>query len=165
VVFNPREPLSVAHKDAMIRDSVRPGLTVVALGSESADGVPDAVGRLLNEKVDAIGLVAGLGPACSRVIEQSTQAKVPVFGFRESHDRDGALAAEVPDVERVGLEAGRITSHVLNGEGLGDRSPRPLIDTTTFVNTKTADALAITLPPGALRNARTVGAATPAQAP
>src|SRR5262249_21751601 len=69
VVFNPREPLSVAHKDAMIRDAARPGLTVVALGSELADGVPDAVGRLLDEKVDAIGLVAGLGPACSRVIE------------------------------------------------------------------------------------------------
>jgi putative ABC transport system substrate-binding protein len=157
VVFNGKEPLSLAHKDAMIRDATRVNLEVVAVESQGEEEVPDAIGRLLDQPVDAVCLVVGLGDSCASIIERSRRARVPVFGFRAAHVRAGALAAEVPDVERVGVEAGRVIFHVLGGEKPGLLPYHRLIDTNTFVNPAIAEELAIPLPPGALRNARALG--------
>jgi putative ABC transport system substrate-binding protein len=159
VVFNVREPLSLAHNDAMIRDSARVNLEVVAAGSEGEEAASDAIERLLGVPVDAVSLVVGLGDSCATIIERARRAKVPVFGFREAHVRAGAVAAEVPDVERVGVETGRVIFHVLSGDKPGLLPYRRLIDTNTIVNPAIAAELAIPLPPGALRNARALGTA------
>jgi ABC-type uncharacterized transport system substrate-binding protein len=147
----------VAHKEAMLRDSVRVNLEVVATGSEGEEGAPEAIGRLFSQPVDAVCLVVGLERSCSTIIERARSARVPVFGFREDHVRAGALAAEVPDVERVGVEAGRIMFQILAGENSSLLPYQRLIDTSTFVNPAVVEQLAISLPPGALRNARTMG--------
>jgi putative ABC transport system substrate-binding protein len=157
VVFNVSEPLSLAHKEAMIRDSARVNLEVVAVGLQAGEEASDAIERLLDQPIDAVSLVVGLGRSSATIIERARRARVPVFGFREDHVRAGALAAEVPDVERVGVEAGRVIFHVLSGEKPGSLPYRRLIDTNTFVNPAVAEELAIALPPGALRNARAVG--------
>jgi putative ABC transport system substrate-binding protein len=159
VVFDGGEPLSLAHKEALLRDAPRVKLELVAVESNGEEDVTDAIGRLLDKPVDAVCLVVGLGQSFATIIERARLAGVPVFGFRADHVRAGALAAEVPDVERVGVEAGRVVFHVLCGEKPGLLPYRRLIDTNTFVNPAIAEELAITLPRGALRNARTVGKA------
>jgi putative ABC transport system substrate-binding protein len=157
IVFDGARPLSLAHKDAIIRDSARANLEVVAVESHGEEHVPDAIQRLLDQSVDAVCLVVGLERAAATIIERARLAGVPAFGFRADHVRAGALAAEVPDVERVGVEAGRMIFQVLEGEKPGALPYRPMIDTNTFINTAVAEEMAIPLPPGALRNARAVG--------
>ncbi|MBX6311625.1 MAG: ABC transporter substrate-binding protein, partial [Isosphaeraceae bacterium] len=157
VAFDSGEPLSVAHKDALIRESARAGFEVVAVDAGGGDDPSAAIEGLLNEPLDAICLVAGLGASTSMLIERAARAKVPVFGYREDQVRKGALAAEVPKVDRVGLEAGRMAYRVLGGETPGGIPLERINDTEPVVNLKVAEALGIELPTGALRISRAIG--------
>jgi len=156
VIFNGRDPLSVAHKDALVRDSTRAKLEVKVVDSEGASDLTAVTGTLLSQPVDAIGLATGLGSSASNVIEQARARKVPVFGTRESQVRQGAIAAEVPTLDRVGVETGRMIYRVLSGEKPATIPLAQLIDTEAVVNPKAAEALAITLPVGALRISRPI---------
>ncbi|WP_406700482.1 ABC transporter substrate binding protein [Singulisphaera sp. Ch08] len=156
VVFRGGEPLSVAHKDALIRDSPRAQLEIVAVESAASEDPTVATDQLFPRAIDAICLVVGLGQSSSGVIEWAARAKLPVFGFEEAQVRGGSLAAEVPIADRVGLEAGRMAYRVLSGERTDDIPFAQIIDTEAIVNTKAVEGLAITLPPGALRNSRIV---------
>lgn len=157
VLFNGQEPLSVAHKEALIRDSAQAKLEVLAVDFAGREDLSTATDELLKKNVDAVGLVTGLGSSASEVIEQARQAKVPVFGLSESHAQRGAIAAEVPVLDRVGLEAGRMIYRVLSGEKPAGIPFARIVDTEAIVNTKVASDLAITLPVGALRISRPVG--------
>lgn len=156
VLFNSRDPLSVAHKDALVRDSAHSKLEVVAIDSEGSTDLTAATDTLLSQSIDAIGLATGLGSSTSSVIEQARARKVPVFGIRESQVRQGAIAAEVPILERVGVETGRMIYRVLSGEKPAAIPLAQLIDTEAVVSPKAAEALAITLPVGALRISRPI---------
>ena len=156
VVFNRRDPVSVAHKDAMIRDAAGGPLEILAEGFDGGDGLSAATDALLDRPVDAVCLVAGLDPSLEKIIQSAGRTKTPVFGFRAAHIRAGALAAQVQEPDWVGIEAGKVVCQILLGQTPKDLPARKLVDTVTFVNPRAAKELEITLPPGTLRNARSV---------
>jgi putative ABC transport system substrate-binding protein len=156
VVFNQRDPVSAAHKDAMIRNAVGGPLEIVAEGFDGGDGLSAATDALLGRPVDALCLVAGLDPSLEKIIQSAGRTKTPVFGFRAAHVRAGALAAQVQEPDWVGIEAGKVVCQILLGQTPKDLPARKLVDTVTFVNPRAAKEQGVTLPPGALRNARSV---------
>lgn len=163
LLFNGREPLSVAHKEALIREAGPTGLEVLAVDAAEHSDLASAAESLLAAKpVDALGLAAGLGAPEPALIQRSRQAKVPVFGLSERQAQQGAIAAEVPTGDRVGLETGRMIYRVLSGEKPAGIPLARILDTETIVNTKVAETLGITLPTGALRIARAVDESSPA---
>jgi len=115
ILFNPDDPESVAHKDALIRISVG-NVPVATAEIRSEAQITSAVQNLVDQKVDAIFLTIGIGRAAPAVIEEATRAKTPVFGFTMDQIRAGVVMARLPDTRWGGFEAGRRAARVLNGE-------------------------------------------------
>ena len=143
VVYDGGRPLSAAHKDAPIRDSARAGLEAVAIDAGSGDVPSAAIARIQKDPVDAVCLAAGVGESVPELTEEAVRAKVPVFGHREDQVLGGAIAAEVPKVDRVGLEAGRMAYRILTGEKPKGIPIAEIKDTEHVLNLKVAADLGI----------------------
>jgi len=158
VAFNGADPLSVSHKDALVGESQKAGLEVVAVDVGGGEGEPSAaIEGLFGEPRDAVCLTIGLGASASPLLERAARAKVPVFGRDEDQVREGAFAAEAPKVDQIGLEAGRLVYRILAGEAPTDIPFARIDGVEPIVNTKVAEALGIELSPSALRISRAIG--------
>lgn len=122
VLFNPDDPESVAHKEALVKSSgtLTPS-TPVAVPVEAAEfrspeEVSAATASLLDKKVAAVFLTVGIGESAAVSIREATAAKVPVLGFTVAQVRGGALIATVPEPRWGGFTVGRQAARVLQGE-------------------------------------------------
>lgn len=152
ILFNPTRPESVAHKDALIRAGMKM-VPVVTAEFHSPDEASSAAKSLLDQKVDAIFLVTGIGKGSKAVIEEATRAKVPVFGFTNEQVREGALLSRVPDVRWGGFEAGRRAVRILKS---GTPQTIPFAEGTLFstvVNMNVSKANGWPIPGDLIRDA------------
>lgn len=160
ILFNPDDPLSVAHKDALLKTDwgdaeALPG----AFHSESE--VPDAVKAMVAKKADGIILTYGIGRAAGAAVAEASKAKVPTFGFLGDHARAGAIVAR-PSMSRwAGFEVGRRAARVLQGE-----PPKQIPFLTgdnyeTYVNTSAAKAIGVTIIGAIMRDPKNVSNEAP----
>lgn len=152
ILYNPSRLESVAHKDALIRAGLQM-VPVVTAEFRSTDEASGAARSLLDQKVDALFLVTGIGKGATAVIEEATRAKVPVFGFTTDHVRAGALLCRVPDMRWGGFEAGRRAVRILRS---GTPQTIPFMEGsvfTTVVNMKVSKDMGWSIPGDMLRDA------------
>jgi putative ABC transport system substrate-binding protein len=155
ILFDPRDPLSVIHKDALLHTEWR-GVEPLTAEYHSESEVPAAVAELIGKKAEAVVLVSGIGTAAIAAIDAARQGKISVFGFKPEHARAGAIVARVPTTRWGGFEAGRRAGRILRGESAGQL---PLIQGehyVTYVNSGAAKDLGVTIFPPLMRNARVV---------
>ena len=123
----------MADKDAMIRDSARVKLEVVAVALEGEEAVSDAVERLFSQPVDAVCLVVGLGPSLPTIISGPGWPRCPCSGFAQI--MSGRSCRGSPRRRGRGRRGG---SRDLPCSGSGEKPGllpfSRLIDTNTFVN-------------------------------
>ncbi len=133
LLFNGREPLSVAHKEALIREAGPTGLEVLAVDAAEHPDLASAAESLLAAKpVDALGLAAGLEPR-SRPAPAEPAGEGPGVRPERTASPAGAIAAEVLTGDRVGLETGRMIYRVLSGEKPAGIPLARILDTETIV--------------------------------
>lgn len=156
VAFHGADPLSVADKDALIRESEEAALELVAV-DVGGDEASAAIDELFQEPIDAVCLTVVLEGSAKPIIERAARGRVPVFGRAEDQVREGAFAAEAPQVDRIGLEAGRMVYRILSGEAPSSIPFARIDGVEPLVNPKVAKALGIEITPSALRISRTVG--------
>jgi putative ABC transport system substrate-binding protein len=145
VVFDPDDPISVAHKEAIVEASADSDLEVVAA---------DSFEELEGEEIDALCLAAH---APEGVLGRAEEAGLPVFGIDEGQVRAGAVAAEIPLADRVGTEVGRVVFKVLDGGEVDEIPFSRVIDVEAVVNPWALERLSIPMPTGALRISRPIG--------
>lgn len=160
ILFNPDDAQSVAHKDALVL--VNTGVVAIVTEPFHNDSeAPAAAKKLIDQKVDAIFLVSGIGPAALTVIEDARQAKIPVFGFTPEQAKAGAALCRVPNPRWSGFEVGRKAVLVLEGEKPQDIALREGTTIQTIVNQQATKELNVQVPGGILREATVLGGAAP----
>jgi putative ABC transport system substrate-binding protein len=145
ILFNPGNPYSVAHKDALLRTEwaqVEPVTAEYQADSE----IPAAVRSLVAEKkAEGVILVAGIGKGSKAAIDAAKQAKVPAFGFLGDHARQGAIVARPIRTRWTGFEAGRRAGRVLRGEPAGQLLFTQGDNCATWVNPGSAKEIGVTI--------------------
>jgi putative ABC transport system substrate-binding protein len=153
MLFNPDDPESVAHKDALLRtDTQVPEVKAMEFHSESE--LPEALAHLMAEKPDAIFLLNGLGRGSTLVIDEAAKARVPVFGFTEDQVKSGALMGRVPDVRWGGFEAGRRAARILAG---AEPDRVPIVEGSSYqtvINMRVSKQFGIPIPAVMLRDGK-----------
>ncbi|MEW4570990.1 ABC transporter substrate binding protein [Tautonia sp. JC769] len=145
ILFDPADPLSVAHKDALVGASAETELEVIAA---------EDLGPLQEPPVDAICLTLGSSPD---LVAAATATEIPAFGVSEAQVRSGAVAAEAPLPDRVGVQVGRLAYRILSGESPDAIPFAPILDVEGLLNPPALERLSIPIPSGALRIARPLG--------
>jgi putative ABC transport system substrate-binding protein len=156
ILFNPDNPFSVAHKDALLKTEWN-NVAPVTGEYHSESEISAAVRALVEQKkAEGVILVAGIGRGSKAAIDAARQAKVPVFGFLGDHALQGAIVARPIKTRWNGFEAGRRAGRVLRGE-----SPKQLTllqgdNCVTWVNPGAAKEIGVTILGALMRDPITV---------
>ena len=154
-LFVPSEDNSVYYKEAMVQAMQKAGLDVAAVGVNSNSEVSEGALALCARGIDAVCQISdNMTAACFPAIELAAiRSKTPVFSFRSSQARAGAVVAVARDYVQAGRDAGRIGAKVLQGASPGSFPFRPVSGYTLVVNLKAAKALGLQIPESLLSRA------------
>ncbi|MFO0910395.1 MAG: ABC transporter substrate binding protein [Isosphaeraceae bacterium] len=115
ILYHADLPLSVAHKDALLRtnwDTVKP---VTAAYHGEAD-LAKAIASLKDQQAEGIVLASGIGTLARPAINAARDAKLPVYGYLIEHTTSGAILARVITTRWNGFELGRRIGRVFLGQ-------------------------------------------------
>lgn len=130
--------------------ATRLGIALVPMRVRGTDDFPDALERMVGERVQAV-IIQTLFVASSRpFIEQALRRGLPSIGDQPVFAENGALAAFGPDYSHLTERSAAQIDRILKGAHPGDI---PVETPTRFllvVNQRTARTLGLTLPPSLL---------------
>ena len=159
VVYNPQASEVLLEEAQRVAAGV--GVTLVGKPVGAASDVTEAV-KAMASSIDALWL-----PPDPKLFSKelfgfllsfSAERKLPLFGFLDSFTQAGALASISPDYADIGDRAGRLAAEILaRPEGRRIPVPGPVFAPGNLtINSKTAQALGITISPKALAAAKQV---------
>lgn len=155
ILFDPQNPLSVVHKDSLLKcrwDNVLPVELAYAKDTDWAKLMDEAKSK----GAEALILTNGLGKLSPRVIEEATRRKLSVWGTLEKQAEEGAIFTREPEMRWTGFEVGRRIGRLVNGE---DPAKIPLAEGDHYVsvvNTKAGKDIGVTILPSIMRDIKDV---------
>lgn len=158
LLYDARDPDSVAGRDLARDEARRSGFEVVAIALTGAGQVQQAVRDAIDAGAQGIVLSPAnlLDDEFDVVRRAAADAGVPVFAWSESLTKRGALASWGIDYQRNGRRAGELAAAVFRGEGVPQRVTPPETAVHLWLNQRTADRLGIALPNDLVAQAREV---------
>jgi len=122
ILYNPGDDSDNAFADALAATVARHGLTLVKVGVDNANDIPQRV-QSMDGKVDAIFVPASslLQPASAAISSTANRLKIPVFNSEPMAVRNHQmLAAYTVDWGEVGKNAGKQAAQLLKGKKASD---------------------------------------------
>lgn len=155
ILFDPSNPLSVIHKDALLKcnwDNVNAIAAVYQQNQNWSELMKD----LKSQDVSAIILTNGIGSQSQIAIAEAEKVKLPVFGTLSRHAEQGAIFTREPSLRWSGFEVGRRLGRIIKGEEVGKI---PFVEGdhyVTVVNTEAAKRIGVTILPAIMRDVKDV---------
>jgi|GEM_PF-3154821 len=155
ILFDPQNPLSVIHKDNLLKcrwDKVTPVEAPFGKDSDWAKLMDD----LKAKGAEAVLLTNGLGGQSSKAIDEATRVKLSVWGTLEKQAEEGAIFTREPEMRWTGFEVGRRVGRIVNGE---EAATIPFAEGdhyVTVVNTKAGKEIGVTILPSIMRDIKDV---------
>jgi putative ABC transport system substrate-binding protein len=149
ILFSPANPAGVAQLQETVAAAATRGLVLVPAPVRSSEEVPDALRRVVEEKADALIVLAQVqfSTGYAGIIEFAVQNRLPtIFAFAR-WVRAGGLMSYGADPTDSSRRAAAYVDKILKGAKPADL---PVENPTRFelvVNLKTAKALGLTIPP------------------
>jgi putative ABC transport system substrate-binding protein len=149
ILFSPANPAGVAQLQETVAAAATRSLVLVPAPARSAEEVPGALRRVVEEKADALIVLAQvqISTAYAGIIEFAVQNRLPtIFPFAR-WVRAGGLMSYGVDPGDSSRRAAAYVDKILKGAKPADL---PVENPTRFelvVNLKTAKALGLTIPP------------------
>lgn len=147
IIYNLGEQNSEIQVETAKKLASKFGFVIETVGVSNVNEIAQALDSLL-PKVDAIyeptdNLVASAMPL---IAEKSIAQKKPVIAGEKGMVEAGALATEGIDYYELGKQTGEMAIKVLKGEKPNTLAIKTLEKTELVINTKTLNALGLTLP-------------------
>ena len=158
VLYSPEETLPIIEEARRVASSINLELLAEEVSSES--DVPDALGRLDKQKIDALWSVADgnvfTRPSTKFIIKYVVQRGIPFMGPHNGFVKAGALMALTADYRDCGRQAGEIVVRILNG---ADPKTIPVATPRTIkmgLNLQVAGHIRLKIPQGIIDKASVV---------
>ncbi|RJP64719.1 MAG: hypothetical protein C4532_18945 [Candidatus Abyssobacteria bacterium SURF_17] len=158
VLYNPEETLPVIEEAKRQARSLN--IQLLAEQVQSEGDVPDALGRLEKQKIDALWSVADgkvfTRPSTRYVIEYVVHRGIPFMGPHNGFVRAGALVALTADYRDNGRQAGEIAVRILQGArpgGIAVATPRSV---ELALNLRVANHIRLKIPQSVIDEASQV---------
>jgi putative ABC transport system substrate-binding protein len=150
ILYNPGDDSDNAFADALEQIAPRHGLTLVRVGVDNANDIPQRV-QSMDGKVDAVFVPASslLQPASAAIASAANRIKLPIFNSDPGKVRNHEmLAAYSVDWPQIGTNAGKLAAAILKG-----KKPSELAvwragpnDREVVISAKRMQALGLSLP-------------------
>lgn len=156
IIYTVSEPNSVSSIARYQESASKYGFTIEAVGVTAQSEVTQAVDTLIQKKVDCFSnltdnTVVGVLPS---ILEKTNEAQIPVYGSEIEQVKKGCVAAEGIDYVKLGIQTGEMAAKILKGEAKAtDMDYETISQYSTYVNTKAAAALNVTIPDDVLSRA------------
>lgn len=133
------------------------GLTIVEATVSNPSEVQQAAQSLAG-RVDGLYLITDntLAQGIQSVLAMAQQAKLPTISVERSYVDQGALATAGFDYYQLGRQTGRMAAEVLKGKKPADLPVETSQDLKLVINTRSAQALGLTIPEQILSQAEKV---------
>lgn len=157
LLYNSAETNSVFLVDFTKKVAKEMGLTIVEATAANASEVQQAAQSLVG-RVDALYMITDntLAQSAPSVIALAKEKKIPTLSAVESYVEQGALATLGFDYYQVGKQTGAMAAAVLKGKKPADLPVETPKDVNLIINTKTAQALGLTIPKEMLEKAKKI---------
>jgi ABC-type uncharacterized transport system substrate-binding protein len=154
----PSEVNTVYHRDQLVLEARKLGITVVSVPANTSSELPDAALALCSMKIDAVCQVAGnlTATGFTSIARAARDAKLPAFGFMSSGAEQGAVAVVARDYYDGGVEAAHLAFRVMRGERPATIPIQPLRKNKIILNMAAARAIGLTIPESIVRKATRV---------
>lgn len=147
IVYNTSEENSIVLVNKLKEECLKYNYTLIEKGITNVNEVGPALDVVLKE-IDVLytptdNLIVASTPI---VLEKANESNIPVIGCIEEQIKQGALATETIDYEKLGYQTGEIAIRVLNGEKPKNIPVETLENTKLIINKETAEKLNIEIP-------------------
>ena len=152
VLWHADNPASMSSVHDLEGSAARSRVAFQSFGIRSVDELPDAFAAMTRARIDAIVVVNSpfIYAARKRIVELALKHKVPaIYGAAEYADA-GGLLSYAPSYPEMFRHAAMYVDKILKGAKPADM---PIDQPTTFeliINTSTAQALGVAIPPSML---------------
>jgi putative ABC transport system substrate-binding protein len=158
VLYSPQETLLVIEEAKRVAKAMNIQMIAESVSSES--DVPDALGRLDKQRMDALWSVADgkvfTRPSTRYIIEYVVHRGIPFMGPHNGFVKAGALVALTADYRDNGRQAGEIAIQILNGvkpESIPVATPRKI---EMAVNLQVSNNIGLKIPQSVIEDAAQV---------
>jgi putative ABC transport system substrate-binding protein len=158
VLYSPDETLPVIEEARRVARSMN--MQMIAEPVDAEGDVPDALGRLDKQKIEALWSVADgkvfTRPSTRYVIEYVLHRGIPFMGPHNGFVKAGALVALTADYRDNGRQAGEIAVQILNGakpESIAVGTPRKV---EMALNLQVAGSIGLKIPQSIIDDATQV---------
>lgn len=157
VVYNPSESNSQFGLQESKKFAAELGLQIVTAPANNTSEVLSAAQSLVN-KVDAFYVLSDNTVIAGQeaLIKVATEAKKPLIGVEQGGVEKGALATIGINYFELGKRTSEVAIRVLKGEDPGKIPVYGVKDGDLFINTKTAQAIGLSIPEEMLKQAKQV---------
>jgi putative ABC transport system substrate-binding protein len=160
MIFDAKNPAGFLAEEPLLREACKDSrLDFASVGVSSADELPDATARLIDDKVDIIVVPTNnlVYEALAKVLSVSDEKKIPVVSMNKQGVEAGALAGLFADTYYLGRQTANLARTILvekkpAGTLAFQYIPRPDV----ILNMKTAKTLDYEFPPDILGEAAIV---------
>jgi putative ABC transport system substrate-binding protein len=158
IVYNPGDNSSATPVQEARQAAKDLGITLVESTAFKTSDVPTATQQLIGQKVDAVfvPLDNTILSAMEGVLKVANQYKVPVVSSDKDSVKQGALASSGYTHFDTGYAAGKLAVQILQGAKPGDLPVVKPSNLNTYINSKSAKDLNITIPDEVLKNAEKI---------
>jgi len=155
ILYNPGDNSSATPVKEARQAAKELGITLVEATAFKTADVPSASQQLAGQKVDAIfvPLDNTILSAMEAVLKVANQYKIPVVSSDKDSVAQGALASSGYTHFDTGYAAGKLAVQVLQGASPGDLPVVKPTNMNTYINSKSAKDLNVTIPEDVLKAA------------
>jgi len=148
ILYTTSEPNSVAHLaefEALAEDY---GFTIESVGITDASEVQSGAAALVAKGVDCINNFTDNNVVnnLSTLLNEATEAGIPVFGSEEEQVVNGCVASETLDYVALGAETGQIAADILEGADVSTIPVSIIKDSTPVYSSTNLEKFGIPLP-------------------
>lgn len=155
ILQNPGEPNSVFGLSEAKKYANELGLEII-VGTVNSSAEVYQAAKAIAGKVDAFYMLPDVTVAsgANGFVKATLESKKPFISFTSDEVKNGALASLGTNYKMVGERTAEIIVKVLKGEKPGDIPVLGVTDADVFLNTKTAEAIGVTISPELLKSAK-----------
>jgi putative ABC transport system substrate-binding protein len=155
VLFNPVNPTNLFYIENLKTAANAMGMTVSAIELRSLEMLESAFLTIAAQRPDTIQLVADSGnmDLSDRIAAFAISQRLPSFCTFTEYALLGGLLAYGISLRQLAIGAGRFVRRILDGAKPGDLPVEQPTRLELTINLKTANALALTVPPSLLSRA------------
>ncbi len=147
-ISTPGEVNAVFNYEQLVKAATEAGYEIETVGANGPTEVGDAAQAVCGKRIDLLcipnsNLVASCYPSIAKA---ARQARLPVFGFFGSLNKQGAVLALARDYHDMGRSGGELAARVIRGERPANIPLKPTTANKLVINLDVAKSLGLTIP-------------------